>query len=97
MVEYDDKMKNLYNTLFEDTSKYEEVLNESSIVLENYLRIILKITNMNLRHLPKRKIKYLCDIYNIQQCCWRVRHTSAENIDTVNDLWDEIKDILEII
>ena len=50
MVEYDDKIKNLYNALFEDTSKYEEVLNESSIVSENYLRIILKITNMNLRH-----------------------------------------------
>ena len=75
----------------------EKKLNELSNTLEGYLITILNSIKLNSRYLPKKQIKHLCDIYNVNQCVYRVRHCSANNIDRINSLWRAIADEFGII
>lgn len=94
---YDDDVSYSFGGLFGDTDKYREKLNKCSKLLEEYLDIILRAIKLNSRYLPKGQIKHLCDIYTVDQCVYRIRFCSANNIDTINSLWRDISNRLGII
>ena len=96
MLSYESYIMSLEGMFSSRAGQCREKLNSGGKAIEGMLEGILRSINLNSRYLTKSQIKYLCDINTVEQCIFRLRHCHASNINTINRLWSEIEDRLNL-